>query len=121
MKNGQYCKFIAEAVQLCEKFMNPVTNPVTGNDANTYSYKTPPSSPKVPHVLDPKVLSKNYTYSFSHVSASFNGTFFFRTLDDYEDLSTTSEEELMRIHDDQTDDRVVFVENLALGSFLHKD
>lgn len=46
--------------------------------------------------------------------------FFFRTLDDYEDLSTTNEEELMRIHDDQTDDRVVFVENLALGSFLHK-
>ena len=60
--------------------MNPVMNPLTSDDANTYSYKTPPSSPKVPHVLDPKVLSKNYTYSFSRVSASFNGTFFFRSL-----------------------------------------
>ena len=120
MKNGQYCKSIAGAIQFCEKFMNPVTNPVTGNDANTYSYKTPPSSPKVPHVLDPKVLSKNYTYSFSRVSASFNGTVFFRSLDDYEDLSTTSEEELMRIHDDQTDDRVVFLKNTDIGSFFNK-
>lgn len=121
MKNDQYCEFITGVVQLCEKFMNPVTNLVTSDHTSAYSYKTPPSSPKVPHVLDPKVLSKNYTYSFSRVSASFNGTFFFRSLDDYEDLSTTNEEELMRIHDDQTDDRVVFAENLALGSFLHKD
>ena len=94
--------------------MDPVTNPVTSDDANTYSYKTPPSSPKVPHVLDPKVLSKNYTYSFSRVSASFNGTFFF------EDLFTTNGEELMRIHDDQTDDRVVFLKNTDTGSFFNK-
>ena len=46
--------------------------------------------------------------------------FFFRTLDDYEDLSTTSEEELMRIHDDQTDDRVVFLKNTDIGSFFNK-
>ena len=116
MKNGQCCKSIAGAIQFCEKFMNPVTSDHT----SAYSYKTPPSSPKVPHVLDPKVLSKNYTYSFSRVSASFNGTFFFRSLDDYEDLSTTSEEELMRIHDDQTDDRVVFLKNTDIGSFFNK-
>ena len=120
MKNGQYCKSIAGAIQFCEKFMNPVTNPVTGNDANTYSYKTPPSSPKVPHVLDPKVLSKNYTYSFSRVSASFNGTFFFRSLDDYEDPTTTSEKELKRMNDDQTDDREKKKKNTDIGSFFNK-